>query len=630
MRKDERSSDAGQDRLPPAPSRPGNSELSRRLFLLLQDWNQTAALKGLLKRGLDPDMSDDAGDTLLMHAVNRNKPESISLLLQAGADINLENPRTGYSPLLLAILLRKQESLERLLAAPRLDVNTTDNMNQTPALMYAVADGQTETVRQLLARGANPAQADKVGLSPLTLACLYDLPDEALLLLDHGANPNQEDADGGTPLIAAATRGNAELIDLLIDRGAKLNHREANGDTALQWAVSKGHLAAACALLHRGVDPNHEKEFAYTPLAAAIMREDEAMALLLLGKGADLNRIDSEGKTFLTRAIHQGDPDVADFVLSLEPDVNQPDAQGITPLRHAILFRRPEMVEKLLACPDLAEIRRLDNAWFRLGGPSLEAAQNRRKLARTLTAPGFVQAIRENPNLNLTNIFRGMGKTTQALREDHRLRMFQARSPQAYQAACLEIAESLRDAEDLEEISRQSVFGRLRERAFEAPRETPGGISVPPSGMRTALPGVELVEHSAEPLIPPDGDALHGELMHAQRRLMIERPVAWGRIRLGTLFNRFEQDEQIQGLRNIDPTGYQIAAQTYHNMTYRVLDTVQEFPEVMERLSPDKLEPAFRESLVEAVRNGETPEAFPALDRLFALARQGKENESGV
>lgn len=622
IRKDESSPDVRQDRLPPAQPKPGNSEISRRLFLLLQDWSQTAGLKGLLDKGLNPDMPDAAGNTLLMHAVNKNKPESISLLIQAGADINLRNPRTGYSPLLVAISLRKKESLDRLLAAPRLDVNTTDNMNRS-ALMHAVAGGQTELVRRLLARGANPVQADKDGLSPLALACRYDLPEEALLLLDHGANPNQKDADGDTPLIFSAKRGNAELTELLLDRGAKVNHRGADGDTALLWAVSKGHLAAARSLLHRGADPNLEQALGYTPLAEALFQQNRAMVWLLLGNGADLNRIDSQGKTLLTRSISEFGSNTVDFILALDPDINQPDAQGITPLKQAILSRRPEVVEMLLACPHLMEVSKLDSTHFRLGGPSSESVQNQWKLAQTLTSPDFAQTIRENPTLDLTNIFQRLGKNTQALRHDYKLRMFQSRLPQAYQTACLEMAEALRDADE-SEVSPKNAFDRLRARADEAFRETAGGIRILPPRMRTALPGMALFEQNAEPRTPADSDTIHGGLMYAQYGLMVGCPMEWNQIGLGVLFNRFEQDEQIQSLRNMDPAGYQIAARTYHQMTYRVLDTVQEFPELMEGLSPEKLEPAFRETLAEAIRNEEIPEAFPGLDRLFALARQEK------
>jgi ankyrin repeat protein len=74
-----------------------------------------------------------------------------------------------------------------------------------------------QVIRVLLAHGANPNRATKVGV-------------------ETGAFMRDVRTKGETPLHRAAAFATEETIQLLLDAGAKLDAKDANGDSPLSWA----------------------------------------------------------------------------------------------------------------------------------------------------------------------------------------------------------------------------------------------------------------------------------------------------------------------------------------------------------------------------------------------------------
>lgn len=102
----------------------------------------------------------------------------------------------------------------------------------------AVATGDVERVKGLLAEGADVNQRHPAsGVTPLTLAALFNQLPVAQALLDHGADVNARDDKGATPLHAAALFGRAEIVRRLIERGADVHARNQRGETPASHAV---------------------------------------------------------------------------------------------------------------------------------------------------------------------------------------------------------------------------------------------------------------------------------------------------------------------------------------------------------------------------------------------------------
>lgn len=117
------------------------------------------------------DTVNQAGLTALMMAAMRNDEIALQVLLDAGADANIEVPPVA-TPNCLAIHPETQH---------------------WTAITFATCRGNYQAVRILLERGAHPEGGarlsdDKCTLTPLQLSSAYGSVDMVSLLLSHGAN----------------------------------------------------------------------------------------------------------------------------------------------------------------------------------------------------------------------------------------------------------------------------------------------------------------------------------------------------------------------------------------------------------------------------------------------------------
>ena len=88
------------------------------------------------------------------------------------------------------------------------------------SLMGAVADGDTEAVRALLAAGSDVNGTASGGRTPLILAILFGRTQIISLLLEAGADPQQRDSLGLNAVDWAKRKGFAEGVKLLTQRQA--------------------------------------------------------------------------------------------------------------------------------------------------------------------------------------------------------------------------------------------------------------------------------------------------------------------------------------------------------------------------------------------------------------------------
>src|SRR5262249_41336737 len=127
------------------------------------------------------------------------------------------------------------------------------NSGQT-ALMNAAAEGNTEIVKMLLAKGANVnavsgPEGGRVKNGPIALGHLTALHlasitnvDTVKALLDAGAKIDALDIGGMTPLmLAVATdRSDVRIVKLLLDKGADPKVKSKDNESALDWARKIG------------------------------------------------------------------------------------------------------------------------------------------------------------------------------------------------------------------------------------------------------------------------------------------------------------------------------------------------------------------------------------------------------
>jgi ankyrin repeat protein len=90
-------------------------EFATKLFGLART-GQTDTLTAYVDAGVPADLTNDAGDTLLMLAAYHGHPETVRALLDRGADAGRPNDR-GQTPLAGAVFKKEPEVVRALLDA---------------------------------------------------------------------------------------------------------------------------------------------------------------------------------------------------------------------------------------------------------------------------------------------------------------------------------------------------------------------------------------------------------------------------------------------------------------------------------------------------------------------------------
>ena len=264
-----------------------------------------AAVRRLLKQGVDVNAAGADGATALHWVVRADDLEATDLLLRAGAKPSTPNA-LGLTPVYISAENGNTALLRRLLDAGA-DVATRDASGDT-LLMAAVRAGSADAVQLLLDRGAPRQCADpQFGHTALMWAArANDTGDHearcsrrarrsrrgrgsarsrrrgrrapaagrtASGIVRSGVPPQgeQQPAPGGmTPLLFAARDG---LLDAARAAGRSRRRREPadpNGITPLMMAITNGQLDVAQLLVEHGADAKAADWWGRTPLWAAV------------------------------------------------------------------------------------------------------------------------------------------------------------------------------------------------------------------------------------------------------------------------------------------------------------------------------------------------------------------------
>jgi ankyrin repeat protein len=329
--------------------------------------NDISLAKSLILRGANVNgkvfHSRHVWNSPLSEAARKNNVEVATLLIEAGADPNLELGET-LTPFLYSAGGcssdgRCSDSLFNLMLASGGNVNTFNKYHNLTPLITAIQSGDVQKAKVLIDHGA-VIEPDSVNAfqSPLGSAVSQFRYDIVLLLLKRGANVNATYSEGSedcvrchdditvvhdlvsmydyadspkvdslldlvlrykpdlnilneygkTPVDFAALGKNTALIDKLLKHGAKL---ETPVRSALHWAVQYSNVGMVEHLLKYKIDVNKKAASGDTPLhlcltccgdgfGEGITETNRAKTIeLLLNHGADPTIENSQGESFI-------------------------------------------------------------------------------------------------------------------------------------------------------------------------------------------------------------------------------------------------------------------------------------------------------------------------------------------
>lgn len=126
-------------------------------------------------------------------------------------------------------------------------------------LLEAVRSGDVDSVRRMLAAGADVNSRDGEGATLLMMASHAGNLPMVMALIEAGAEVNASDERGWTPLMKAAynaelDRGFPDVAQALIDADANVEMPISYGIRPLMLAAGYGETAVAEALLRAGAD----------------------------------------------------------------------------------------------------------------------------------------------------------------------------------------------------------------------------------------------------------------------------------------------------------------------------------------------------------------------------------------
>lgn len=218
----------------------------------------------------------------LCDCIKAGRNQYVKLLLASGK-IDVNKKTYFGTPLTLALSNDNMECAKLLLAAPDFDTDAYD------PITLAIVSNDIDTVKKLIASGADVNSTKSDGYTPLYWAVNYKMTEcVKLLLAAPGINVNMPNGmHESTALYVAADQGNAEYLKMLLAvPGIEVNKPDCVLRTPLFVAVQNNHIECVKLLLAApGIEVNASDQEDRTPLRAA---KSEELQQLLKAAGAKL------------------------------------------------------------------------------------------------------------------------------------------------------------------------------------------------------------------------------------------------------------------------------------------------------------------------------------------------------
>lgn len=326
---------------PDAPAPEGDRSWGSLLLLAIKNGLHEKA-RTLIDMGADCernviDTYHDVPGSALHHAARFGDRRLVSYLLVKGADA--DSLTGGFTPLFMAAKWGRLEVVE-LLIQWGADINI-ECANGWTALDAAVDCWTMETLWPLKQAGAQLSGRRELGE---TVCYSYEVAIQRKQDRQAEAFAIYQGAETVTERLKTAIKeGNQLRIIELIEAGADIKEAEENGRRLIDTAVGRGWLDVVRVLLEMGVDPNQRGPMGKSAMQAGWMMPDRDVLQALLDAGGYVG----QPKSLHTLAA-KGDTGGIAAELKLKRSPLLEDQNGFRPLHYAIAMGHSEAARMLL------------------------------------------------------------------------------------------------------------------------------------------------------------------------------------------------------------------------------------------------------------------------------------------
>ncbi|MDG7052918.1 MAG: ankyrin repeat domain-containing protein, partial [Wolbachia endosymbiont of Alcedoecus sp.] len=316
-----------------------NNNSSTPLHLAIQG-NKPSTVKLLLNKGANINAKDKDGKTPLGLAVQEGYTDIVQIIEQVQSDLDKE--------LLTAVQNGDLNKVKSLISRSA-NVNTRDKYSWTP-LHWAAYKGHLEVAEFLVKKGADINAADKgpYGKKSIHVAAENNSKDIIEFFLSEGVSINDTDKQGYTPLHYAAWRGRLEVAKFLIEEYANSIFKYDNGSTLPCNAPLKNHLhVTKCFIGNRNILEIRDNSGRVPLHCAASNGKLDMVKYFIDEEKVDVNIKDNGYWTPLHWASWGGHLDVAKYLVDKRANINAKDKGSKIPLNVAIDQKHNDVVKYL-------------------------------------------------------------------------------------------------------------------------------------------------------------------------------------------------------------------------------------------------------------------------------------------
>ena len=266
---------------------------------------------------------NDDGVSPLELAIKKNNPETVELLLKAGASHHLPNSKGNH--FLHQAVFRGGAAVVNLLLASGLE-NSINNVDLSRLIHRAILKSEKEIALMLIAHCAATGKTKEInaayisGLTPLLLAVKKRDIKLITALLGAGADPNIRSNSGQNALHKISKKlGNSQEKSLKKTRNVAETPAEKFINQELEFSQTE---AIVKTLIERGVSLNENDNDGNTPIMIAAQAKNPQLVYFFLSQGADINTVNNQGYTVLHYALENKDKDLSKYLIEKGIDLS--------------------------------------------------------------------------------------------------------------------------------------------------------------------------------------------------------------------------------------------------------------------------------------------------------------------